>query len=402
MAFKARTPILVALACLVAASVFATDAFIRQFWVSVVFGVLISLASLRFLVGALSSDWQDRPVYRTDRADELEPLAAYVDQAPLPLLRFKEGRGLGAVNRAARSLFSADDLIPDPPPPLLDAIAQSGAGASGAVILFGKSYAIGVSEIVTERETIKLVSLVDIQSEIRMAEATALRDLLRVLSHEIMNSLTPVSNLAGIARDYLANETSPASRAAGEALDLLSQRASGLTKFVEAYRAMARLPEPVLRPVDIALLLQDILRVFEQSIKAQPIALELDLPVDCPSLDLDETLVTQALLNVLTNAAEAVAAAPRPGHIRVSVVNDGSDVRIVVSDNGCGVPDSLNAQIFHAFVTTKPSGTGTGLNLARQIALAHGGDLVLLGQDETWSAVFAFIFRASPKASGIE
>lgn len=396
MAFKARASVLVALAGLVAASAFATDAFNHRLWVSVVFGVLIAIVCLRFLARLGMPDWQGAPeAVKAGEGDD-EPLAAYVDQAPLPLLRFTATDGLTAVNRAARSMFGTDDLVSDPPSVLLDAIVHSSPGGARSLVLFGKAYAIGVSEVVTSSLTIKLVSLADIQSEIRMAEATALRDLLRVLSHEIMNSLTPVSNLAEIARDYLAGETSLASASATEALDLLSQRARGLTKFVEAYRAMAKLPDPVLRPVEIGVLVQDILRVFEQSLRGRAMSLGFDLPARPLTVDVDETLLTQALLNVLTNAAEAAAATAEQGRIRVSVIDGDNEVRITVADNGCGVPDALNDQIFHAFVTTKPNGTGTGLNLARQIALAHGGDLVFLGRKDNWSAVFAFILRAPP------
>lgn len=396
MAFRTRVSVLVALAGAVAASAFATDAFNHRLWVSVVFGVVTCIACVGFLTRLGTPDWQVAPDAVDAGEGDDEPLAAYIDQAPLPLLRYASKDGLVAVNRAARSLFGTDDLVSDPPAALLDAINDSNPGGARSLVLFGKAYALGLSEVVTPSATIKLVSLADIQSEIRMAEATALRDLLRVLSHEIMNSLTPVSNLAEIARDYLSGETSPASASAVEALDLLSQRARGLTKFVEAYRAMAKLPDPVLRPVEVGVLLQDILRVFEQSMRGRAMSLELDLPPRPLNVDIDETLMTQALLNVLTNAAEAAAATAEPGRIRLSVVDGDGEVRIVVADNGCGVPDALNDQMFHAFVTTKPDGTGTGLNLARQIALAHGGDLVFLGRKDNWSAVFAFILRAPP------
>jgi signal transduction histidine kinase len=319
-----------------------------------------------------------------------------IDQVPLPLLRFNPAEGLLAVNRAARNLFQTDELIVDPPVSLLDAINRTGPEAGSSLVVFGRTYAVGISEYITAKDTIRLVSLTDIQSEIRVAEATALRDLLRVLSHEIMNSLTPVANLAGIAHDYLQDETSPASQAARDALALLSERAVGLERFVDAYRSMAKLPEPVIHPVALGPLLRDVVLVFEHSLSARTVSIELDLPPDCPPVDADETLLTQALLNVLTNAAEATAATPGPRRIRVSVVHDVKDVRIFISDNGCGVPDSLVEQIFHAFVTTKPNGTGTGLNLARQIALAHGGDLIFLGAQDSWSAVFAFILRVSP------
>ncbi|MBW8880310.1 MAG: sensor histidine kinase, partial [Asticcacaulis sp.] len=205
---------------------------------------------------------------------------------------------------------------------------------------------------------------------------------------------TPVASLADVARSYLESEDSLASRSAVEALDVLSLRAKGLTRFVEAYRAMARLPEPALRPVDIGSLLRDIVRVFEQSTVARDVSLTIDLAPDVPALDLDETLMTQALLNVLTNAAEATGGNGGERRIKVSLACVREEVHVLIADNGCGVPENLSGQIFHAFVTTKANGTGTGLNLARQIALAHGGDLILVGHDATWSAIFCFVLRS--------
>ena len=397
MVYKSRLRYFAILASLIGATAFVTHSFQQHFWGNALLGCIIMAGTLIFLRDGQPHIIPDAPVTPFVRSERLEPLKALVDQVPISLLRFSQSEGLQAINSAARTMFSTDDLIADPPQALLDAVRRGDSGMPGSLAVFGRTYAIGVSEFVTAKDTIRLVSLTDIQSEIRMAEATALRDLLRVLSHEIMNSLTPVANLAAIARDYLADETSSASHDAREVLDLLSERARGLARFVEAYRCMARLPEPVLRPVDILPLLRDVVLVFKQSLAARSVSVELDLPSECPSLDLDETLLTQALLNVLANAAEAADAASGSGRIRVSLVVDRNEIQIVISDNGCGVPDSLVEQIFHAFVTTKSNGTGTGLNLARQIALAHGGDLIFLGANENWSAVFAFILRISPK-----
>ena len=400
MASKARLRTLAAFAGAVAASALVTDAIQRQLWANLALGGLAMAACLLFFMRSPASAPEDPPAASLVPGQNTEPLAALLDQVPMPLVRFSAARELQAVNRAARVLFRTDDLIIDPPAPFLDAVVRGEPGATGPLALFGRTYAIGISEISTAENTTRLISLTDIQSEVRVAEATALRDLLRVLSHEIMNSLTPVANLAGTARDYLAGETSSAAHSAREALDLLAQRASGLARFVEAYRAMARLPEPSRHPVDIGRLLQDVLWVFGQSLDRKTVSVELDLPPDSPSLDVDDTLLTQALLNLLTNAAEATATTPGPGRIRLSLAHDRNEVRISVADNGCGVPASLVEQIFHAFVTTKPSGTGTGLNLARQIALAHGGDLVFMGGEESWSAVFALILPVPPKLLG--
>ena len=395
MVSKARLQLFGALAGLIGASALVTDALQHQLWGNLLFGCLIIGGCLAYLRGLQPQIFPDPPLSNEARYDRTDSLTVLVDEAPLPLLRFSPAEGMHAVNRAARSLFCTDDVIIDPPQSLVDAVTRAEAGKPGSLIVFGRTYAVGISEFVTAKYTTRLISLADIQSEVRMAEATALRDLLRVLSHEIMNSLTPVANLAGIARDILKDETSPASHAAREALELLAERASGLARFVEAYRSMARLPEPVIRPVELGPLLRDVVLVFEQSVSARSASVELDLPPGCPIIELDETLFTQALLNVLTNAAEATEGVAGTGRIRISSTNDDNEVRIVVADNGRGVPDGLIEQIFHAFVTTKPNGTGTGLNLARQIALAHGGDLIFLGAKDSWSAVFAFVLRVT-------
>ncbi|CAL4869778.1 Sensor protein FixL (plasmid) [Asticcacaulis sp. MM231] len=165
---------------------------------------------------------------------------------------------------------------------------------------------------------------------------------------------------------------------------------------------MARLPEPVRRPVALGALLGNVVLVFQQSEAAKRVSIELDLPPDDPQLDVDETLLIQALLNVLTNAAEAADSLSGGGLIRIALESDIKDIRIVIADQGCGVPETLIDQMFHAFVTTKPNGTGTGLNLARQIALAHGGDLLFLGAQDTWSAVFVFTLPTSPKLADVD
>lgn len=402
MVSKARFQVLFALVGLVSASLFAADGVHNRLWASLAFGLLVMAGCLVYLFRLEAPVVRDPPVLTLPAGTEPGTVAFLADHVPIPLLEFQEAKGLMAVNRAARSLFQTDDLIVQPPEGLVDAIRGREPGPPGPVKVFGRTYAVGINEVVTANASTRLVSLTDIQSEVRVAEATALRDLLRVLSHEIMNSLTPVASLAHIAHGYLANETTEAAQAAREALDVLAQRASGLARFVESYRSMARLPEPQIHLVEMRALLTDIVRVFERSIAAAEVEIELELPAECPALEIDDTLLTQALLNVLKNAAEATAGRSVPGRVRLSLDHDRDEVRIFVSDNGCGVPHQLAEQIFHAFVTTKAEGSGTGLNLARQIALAHGGDLVFMGPSDAWNAVFCLILRNSLRSPGVD
>lgn len=397
MAFKIAMGKLVAVSGVIVASAFGLAAARDGLWANLVVGSIVACVCVFYLFHR-ASETREAPVSSASIAvAQGDPLHVLLDQVPIPLLRFGPQNKLQALNRAARSLFKADDIILNAPPHLLDSITQANPGAPQSIVLFERTYAIGVSEIASAGVITRVISLTNIQSEIRIAEATALRDLLRVLSHEIMNSLTPVASLAGTAMAYLENEVSPGARMATEALDVLSRRATSLTRFIEAYRSMSRLPDPVLRPLHTAPLLRDVAQVFEQSVKGQAIIFEVDLPEQCPQLNLDEMLFMQALLNILTNAAEAVAGIDGPRLVRLSLDHNDGEVRILVSDNGEGISGEIRDQIFHTFVTTKPNGTGTGLNLARQIALAHGGDLVLMRNDESRGATFGFVFGASSR-----
>ncbi|MGA9659093.1 MAG: ATP-binding protein, partial [Asticcacaulis sp.] len=351
-------------------------------WANLVVGVLVAGLCFGWLVRRPLDRCEAALAPNSLPAVQEDPIHVLLDQVPMPLLRFGPDAALQTLNRAARSLFKTDDVILNAPPALMTAIIGAAPGKPQSVVLFERTYAIGVSEITSAGRVTRVVSLTNIQSELRIAEATALRDLLRVLSHEIMNSLTPVASLAETAMAYLEGELTPGARQASEALDVLTRRATSLTRFIEAYRSLSRLPDPVRQPVYIGPMLRDLAYVFEQSVKGQGITLDLSVQDQCPPLNLDETLIMQAILNILTNAAEAVTHRAGERQIRLSLEHDEQEVRILISDNGNGIAANVRDQIFHAFVTTKAGGTGTGLNLARQIALAHGGDLLWFKNDE--------------------
>jgi signal transduction histidine kinase len=222
-----------------------------------------------------------------------------------------------------------------------------------------------------------LAALTDIQSELQAAEAQALRELLHVLSHEIMNSLTPVASLAESASELLAHCTPESSNAARDAVETLGRRAAGLTRFVQGYRSLARLPAPNLRPVQLARLLDDVARLFRARWDNK-VTLDITEPDSDLEAKVDPDLISQALLNLLVNGAEAAleGGCDTPT-VSLAARRTGEGVVLTVGDNGPGVPPTQRDQLFRPFFTTKATGTGVGLAIARQVALAHGGDLAL-------------------------
>ena len=331
-----------------------------------------------------------------ERAERLR-LCMMLDQTPVPLVVADPDGALHAVNRAARTLFSADDLIIPRPPALTEALAARLPGDRTVLRLphssgGERSYALQSTIIGGVPGPRRLGVLTDIQSELHAAEACALRQLLQVLSHEIMNSLTPVASLAESAHAILVEEGAHGVARAAEALEVIRRRTSGLDGFVRGYRALARLPPPDLRSASVTTLLADAATLFRTRWGPLGLVLVTRGPVPDIIVACDAGQVTQALLILLANAVEAIldGAATASRDVRLSASSHWSGVRFLVADSGPGVPAGHSEEIFRPFFTTKAEGNGIGLALARQIALAHGGTLHLLSTGQSRGATFAF------------
>jgi signal transduction histidine kinase len=303
-----------------------------------------------------------------------------LDQVPTPLLSQSPDGSLRALNRAARSLFHADDLIPEPPDALRDAIHAAAQGQPALVALAeagGRSTAVSVATSFGPDGARLLAVLTDVQAEIQAAEAAALRDLLSVLAHEIMNALTPVTSLAETAHAMLVEGGVEAPGQAREALEIILRRAQGLDRFVQGYRQLARVPEPLLRPTPAGQVLQEAAALFRARWARHGVALVVGAPSPEVIAAMDAALIGQALLNLLTNAGEAALAHAREPCVWLEARAESGGLAFHVADNGAGVDPSRAAVIFQPFHTDKVGGSGIGLTIARQIAQAHGGTLVL-------------------------
>lgn len=290
-----------------------------------------------------------------------------LDAAPTPLLGI-EGTQARALNRAARVHFATDDRILPVPVALLD-------GSAGHLRHEGRSWRIDRVDVTNETEDVRsVVALVDVEHEERVAEARATSELIHVLGHELLNGLAPIVSLAESGLEAVGMQVrDPA--LLPEILGTLARRAEGLQRFTEAYRALARLPEPCLRPVTIGEMVEDLARLFTARWPDVPLTVNQSTGLAWP---LDRDQLSQAVWALLQNASEAASVA-REGSpsVWLSVHETGNDLVIGIRDNGPGIPEGYSDRIFRPFHTTKPEGTGIGLSLARQIAHAHGGTLTL-------------------------
>jgi len=213
-----------------------------------------------------------------------------------------------------------------------------------------------------------LVVLTDLSRALRDEERQAWQRLVRVLGHELNNSLAPIKSIAGsletlIAREARADDWEDDLR---RGLGVISARAESLTRFMEAYARLSRLPAPKRQPIEVAAWVRRVVSLETRMQVSLPQGPEVHLKADPDQLD-------QLLINVLRNAVDA--AMETSGRVMIGWKKNGGYVEVHVEDEGPGLPDTTN--LFVPFFTTKPKGSGIGLVLSRQIAEAHGGSLSL-------------------------
>ncbi|MEI9928136.1 MAG: ATP-binding protein [Sphingomonas sp.] len=310
-------------------------------------------------------------------AGELRYLDALVDDLPVAVLTVDADGRVALSNKAARRLFRGHGgTLPEDFAPFGATFARRLAdGAPGEELLLltlaGRPQRALVRSATLDRlgQRTRALSVQPIQGRLDAAEMATQADLVRVLTHEILNSLTPVTSLAATAAELLADpglSADPRVADARMAVTTLARRAQGLGHFIEAYRAIARPPEVKRRAFAAAPWVDELARLFAAEWPQVPLAIEVAPPALV--LDADPDLMAQVVINLLQNAAQVATRVA----LRV-LAADAERMLIEVEDDGPGVPEALRQDIFLPFFTTRATGTGVGLNLARQIVVAHGG-----------------------------
>jgi two-component system, NtrC family, nitrogen regulation sensor histidine kinase NtrY len=223
----------------------------------------------------------------------------------------------------------------------------------------------------------RLVSLQRVTGNLDAVELKAWHDMMRVLTHEMMNSLTPIASLTESLVDLFSSpttstETSATSHSPKDLVETISRRSRGLMEFVERYRQIAELPSPLVEEIDATKFLLRLERLH--GARSHAVGVSFRFAADPPgcSFNADPVLLEQALLNLIGNAFESFGS-EAAASIYISCRLTDTSVQLEVVDNGCGVAESSREHLFVPFFSTKSNGSGIGLNLARNIAMSHLG-----------------------------
>ena len=215
--------------------------------------------------------------------------------------------------------------------------------------------------------------ITELQSAQRKA---AWADVARRIAHEIKNPLTPIQLAAERLKRRFAKEITSDPEIFIQCADTIVRHVGDIGRMVDEFSAFARMPQPVIRPDDVGRIVREAL-VLQRT--AHPdIEWAVDIPDRGPIAACDRRLLGQALTNLLQNAGDAVAMAPgQPARIAVNVAVGASDVLVVVSDSGIGLPPEDRERLTEPYVTHKPKGTGLGLAIVKKIMEDHGGSIHL-------------------------
>lgn len=346
---------------------------------------------------------------RSHREEDLRHLRALTEHVPLPLLSLHPDGKIKLHNNAARRLFGSvsitrpRDLFPfgeDFAKQVMAVEAGERRLATFHLDNLEQQFTISATEIVIADQMEKLVSLNNIQSELDGAQLQAWQDLVRVLTHEIMNSVTPVASLAKTAAELVADATLKLKDQPDiveeladvkQAVETMARRSDDLMEFVQSYRRITRLPQPEEKRILLSRLFSNVEQLVASEWEKKGIALSMSVEPLSLMVFADAAMVEQVLFNLLQNAEQVLAGSDNAKVEVHGCLNRQGHACIEVSDNGPGVPADIAKKVFVPFFTTKREGSGVGLALTRQVMLAHGGT-VTLGANEYGGAKFTLTF----------
>lgn len=239
------------------------------------------------------------------------------------------------------------------------------------------------TRVLLDRQT-SLITLQDINSEIEQKEIEAWHKLIRILTHEIMNSITPISSLTETMQSMLTDREGKqkALEAISEetitdirfSLNTIQNRSEGLMHFVENYRKLTRVPKPVLEKVDVPTFISSFAILLKGSLERQGITLITSIGSESMNVSFDPSLMEQVIINLITNSTHALENR-NDKRIDLKAYQTEHHVTLEVTDNGKGIPEKELKEIFIPFFSTKKEGSGIGLSLSKQIISQHGGTI---------------------------
>lgn len=360
---------------------------------------------------AFNEVMQDFQKVRAEKEESFHYLQTIVQNIDVSVIAYSADGNIELINKTAKKLFQLASIrniksLEILSPELVNTMLTIKPGENKLVkVQFEDDIlqlAIYASSIKIKDKLIYLVTIKDIQNVLEEQETEAWQKLIRVLTHEIMNSITPIASLSSTL-DLMLKGMVPQGNDAPlkidresvseiqEALQTINKRSTGLLHFVNTYRNLTRIPKPSFKQCSVRELFENIEKLMEEEISK--CGFEFVVSVDPESLEFtaDEQLIEQVLINLLKNAMHALNGRPSGKIQLLAFMNKRGRITLQVVDNGPGILRDVLDKIFIPFFTTKPSGSGIGLSLSKQILRLHNATITAHSEPDV-ETVFTMTF----------
>jgi len=348
--------------------------------------------------------------YRSEKEEHLNYLLTVIQHISIGMIAFREDGKIDQFNQAVTRLFDIRYIknihdLNTVKEGLADKLLNMKAGDKLLIKVFVNDellqLAVNATQFKMRGQQFTLISFQNIHNELEEKEIESWQKLIRVLTHEIMNSITPISSLAGTVREMLLNESEDDRvkmnvldeddvESVQSALSTIEKRSHGLLNFVEIYRNLTRIPKPNFRYFEISQLFENAEQLL--GVKMTEFHIKFKHSISPPDLMLtaDPDLIDQVIINLLLNAIDAVKGQVEPKILLLAHKVNGK-VKIEVRDNGHGIKPDIMDKIFMPFFTSKKHGSGIGLSLSRQIMHLHKSNISVRSKLEE-GTVFTLTF----------
>lgn len=366
-------------------------------------------ASFDELNNAFNNVIKDFQKVRSEKEESYQYLQSIVQNIDVSIIAFQRDGTVEMVNKSSVKLFQVGSLkniksLESLSPQLVQTLLEINAGENKLVKVQEDDdilqLAIYATELKIHNKTIVLATIKNIQNVLEEQETEAWQKLIRVLTHEIMNSITPIASLSSTLDIMLKNITdnenhdqidSDAISEIQQALQTINKRSTGLLHFVNTYRNLTRIPKPNFRIFRVSDLIYNVQLLLDKEIKQNRVTVVVSIQPENIELSADEQLLEQVLINIMQNAIQSLSDSPDPVIQVRAFINKRGRGTIQVSDNGCGILPEVLDKIFIPFFTTKPKGSGIGLSLSKQIMRLHGGTITAHSEPDS-GATFTLTF----------
>jgi nitrogen fixation/metabolism regulation signal transduction histidine kinase len=328
---------------------------------------------------------------RLERERQYQYMQTLVKQIDTGIISYDQNGNVGIYNQAARLLLgirnlkNISELSANFPELSEEKLTGKMINSSAVRIIVNgseKMLSVKVGILKFDDQWIRLLSLQNIKTELEAGELDAWKKLIRIQRHEIINSLTPISTLTtaikrrfltGTERKMAAELTDDQINDALNSVDVIEERSKGLIAFMERFKSITDIPCIKLDTVNLRVLFNSVSTLFQKELHEKGIILVQEIVPEKLTLQGDERLLEQVLINLVKNAVEAID--HDHGKIQLIAFQSMNNFIIQVTDNGKGIDRSSLESIFVPSYTTKENGSGIGLSISRQIIQLHKGSI---------------------------